>query len=48
MPTLPLTRDAKLHLIRERLQRGEYETLDMARLVAQRLLRDGFPGTPDR
>lgn len=48
MASLPLTRDARLRLIRERLERGDYETTDVARLVARRLLRDGFPGTPDR
>ena len=48
MPTLPLTREAKLQLIRQRLEQGEYETTDMARLVARRLLRDGFPGTGGR
>ena len=48
MASLPLTREARLRLIRERLERGEYESLDVARLVARRLLRDGFPGTPER
>ena len=48
MASLPLTREARLRLIRERLDRGESESLDVARLVDRRLLRDGFPGTPER
>ncbi len=48
MAPLPLTRETRLRLVRERLERGDYETLDVARLVARRLLRDGFPGTSER
>ena len=39
---LPLNREARLRLVRERLERGEYETMDVARAVAHRLLRDDF------
>ena len=48
MAPLPMTRETRLRIVREKLERGDYETLDVARLVARRLLRDGFPGTPDR
>ena len=39
---LPLNREVRLRLVRERLERGEYETMDVARAVAHRLLRDDF------
>ena len=41
-PLRSLTSETRLALIRERLARGDYQQLDVARAVARRLLRDDF------
>lgn len=42
-PMRSLTSETRLALIRERLARGDYQRMNVARAVAHRLLRDDFP-----